>query len=185
MSESPQFVWNDFCWETEVNLPAFAGFQERKGPYGAISSDSPSNGDVTISLSEEGRDDSPATEDEKKFVGWFIDNSSNVISSFLNIMLQAYPEIKSGYIEEYGDEVIDLFPQIDYAEDMKTVMGLVTIHIHNIAKDGIPIIGLEFGCNWEDEHGLGVLFWKDRILDIGHADTSFVNWIAKESAEKI
>ena len=185
MDEDLKFVWNDYYWETEVNLPAFSGFQERKGPYGALSSDSPSTGDVSIAFSAEARDDSPINEEEKKLINWFLDNNSTVISVVKDILFRAYPEIKNGYIEEFGEEVADLFPPVTEVEDIKSVLGIVNIHIHTIAKDNIPVIGLEIGCDWEEEHGIGMLFWKDRILDFGQADTAFVNWIAKKSVENI
>jgi hypothetical protein len=49
-----------------------------------------------------------------------------------------------------------------------------------VQKDGIPYAGFEFGCTWDDEHGLGVLMHGTRAVDIGGADTAFLLWIAEQ-----
>jgi hypothetical protein len=48
----------------------------------------------------------------------------------------------------------------------------------NVSKDGFAYVGYEFGCTWDDEHGLGFMTHKDRIIDFGGADTSFLTWVA-------
>ena len=48
-----------------------------------------------------------------------------------------------------------------------------TMHILNVAKEGVAYLGLEFGCEWDQEHGLGVLPHRDRVLEVCQADTSF------------
>ena len=50
----------------------------------------------------------------------------------------------------------------------------------NVEKDGIAYVGYEFGCIWDDEHGLGVMTHKTRIIDFGGADSSFLTWIARK-----
>ncbi len=52
-------------------------------------------------------------------------------------------------------------------------MGLNQIHILSYAKDGVAYIGFEFGCNWDEEHGFGILMHKERIVEIGSAHLSF------------
>ena len=49
----------------------------------------------------------------------------------------------------------------------------------------MPYVGYEFGCEWEDEHGLGVLMHGTRVVDVGFADTAILLWIAEADAEKI
>jgi len=36
-----------------------------------------------------------------------------------------------------------------------------------VEKDGIPYVGFEFGCTWDEEHGLGVLMHGTRTVEIG------------------
>lgn len=77
------------------------------------------------------------------------------------------------------------FPMIESMEDLRNVMGLHDVHIHGLAKDGVPLVGYEFGCDWEEEHGLGVLMYGMQVLEIGNADSSFTRWIAKRASEKL
>lgn len=34
-------------------------------------------------------------------------------------------------------------------------------------------MGFELDCNWDEEHGLGVLMHKNRVVKVGQADVSF------------
>jgi hypothetical protein len=61
------------------------------------------------------------------------------------------------------------------------LIGLSNVHILSVARDGI---GLQFGCTWDEEHGLGVMTHRDRVVQVGGADTSFLTWIAEEDAER-
>ncbi len=44
-------------------------------------------------------------------------------------------------------------------------------------KEDFAYIGFELGCSWDEEHGVGVMMHKDRIVAIGQAETSFDSWI--------
>jgi hypothetical protein len=67
-------------------------------------------------------------------------------------------------------------PVLQNPSDLKPLMGLSTVHIGDVEKDGFAYIGFEFGCNWEEEHGLGVMTHKDRIIEVGDAETAFDAW---------
>lgn len=47
-------------------------------------------------------------------------------------------------------------------------------------KDGYAYVGYEFGCTWDEEHGLGFMTYKDRIVDFGGADSAFLTWVARK-----
>jgi hypothetical protein len=71
-------------------------------------------------------------------------------------------------------------PPIGTIEELRKAIGLGTVHILNIAKGGIAYVGLEFGCEWDSEHGMGVMLHRDRILEIGQADSSFNGHLARK-----
>jgi hypothetical protein len=71
-------------------------------------------------------------------------------------------------------------PDVNDVSQFKSLIGLSTVHLMNVSKDGTAYIGYEFGCSWDDEHGLGFMTHKDRVIKIGGADTSFLTWVAKE-----
>jgi len=58
------------------------------------------------------------------------------------------------------------------------VMGLHDVHILASARDGFAYVGYEFGCNWDDEDGFGVLSHLDRVIEHGPARVAFRTSVA-------
>ncbi|MEV7886622.1 DUF6985 domain-containing protein [Streptomyces sp. NPDC002817] len=56
------------------------------------------------------------------------------------------------------------------------------VYVHQVARDRVPYVGVEFSCPWDEEHGLGVLLHGTRVVGIGGADTAFLLWIAERDA---
>jgi hypothetical protein len=63
-------------------------------------------------------------------------------------------------------------------------VGLYAVNIHQLDNDGVPYVGYEFGCEWDEEHGLGVLMHGTRLIEVGFADTAILLWIAERDAEE-
>ncbi|WP_221077003.1 DUF6985 domain-containing protein [Agarivorans aestuarii] len=181
---NPTFQWNEFFWETEVSLPDWAGFQERNGPYGALSSIKPSIGKTKIVFAPEGRDESPINPEEMELINWFLSNQSAVIESIINTLFSNYSSIRDNTIKELGEEMSEFFPPVKTPDDIKGVVGVVSVNIHQVAKNSIPFIGVEMGCNWEEEHGFGFLLHGNRIVEIGGADTAILLWLANQHANE-
>jgi hypothetical protein len=51
---------------------------------------------------------------------------------------------------------------------------LQLIYVHDVVRDGRAYVGFSFHALWEREHGLGVLVHGRSIVEIGPADTSFL-----------
>ena len=96
-------------------------------------------------------------------------------------LLKYYGKVRKMWLKHDPD--LEL-PDIKTADDMRKNVGLGTLHMMEIAKGGVAYYGLELGCTWDDEHGAGVLLHKDRIVDIGQADTSFNTGIATHDGGK-
>jgi hypothetical protein len=41
-------------------------------------------------------------------------------------------------------------------------------------------MGYQFSCSWDREHAFGAMLLKDRVVEIGGADTSFLDSIARK-----
>ncbi len=78
-------------------------------------------------------------------------------------------EEKEDFEEEYGYDV----PVVNQPEELKELIKLHTVHVESGAKDGIAYLGFEFDCNWDEEHGLGVMMHGSRVLEVGQAEVSF------------
>ncbi|MGA3373800.1 MAG: hypothetical protein ABSC48_18805 [Terracidiphilus sp.] len=177
---TPQFVLKgDYCWTTTAVFPSWKGFQSRRGAYGAQDQADPSDGTVQIVFAPEGRGIKPLSASEIASVVWVIENETSISEALISSLLKEYPALQ----EQYGysdEEKAELMPDIKSADDLRSLVGLYAVNIHQVQKDGIPYAGFEFGCTWDDEHGLGVLMHGTRAVDIGGADTAFLLWIAEQ-----
>ena len=88
------FQWDDLFWEAQAQLPSWAGYQTRNGPYGSISSDEPSDGVVKFVIEPEGGDESPLTEQDRASVQWLLDHEAEVASAVLEGLLAEYPRLQ-------------------------------------------------------------------------------------------
>lgn len=57
-------------------------------------------------------------------------------------------------------------------------------NVHQVSKNNIPYVDDEFGCEWGDGRGLGVLVHEKRMVKVGYADSAILLWIAEEDTAK-
>jgi hypothetical protein len=74
-------------------------------------------------------------------------------------------------------------PDITTGEDLRPLIGLHSVNVHPLKKNGMPYLGFEFGCTWDEEHGLGVLTHGTRVVEVGGADTAILLWLAEKDAK--
>lgn len=179
----PPLEWNEYSWIGEIVLRFWRGFQARRGPYGSLSSRESSDGTATLNVvppeNEERRAPIPEQAEAYRYL---LANEQAVCSAVLSAIYDTYPGLCDlyGYDEEVAE---DLMPVIKRPDQLMPLIGLANVHFLTVAKDNIAYIGFEFGCTWDSEHGLGVMTHKDRVVEVGNADTSFDGWIAKGDAE--
>jgi hypothetical protein len=178
----PQFTLeDDLWWSAEMVFPTWRGFQSRRGPYGSQDSAAPSSGSVTVVFAPEGRGNQPLDSSEISSILWFLENEPSISKALLQSLLIKYPVLKAK--SDYSRaEKAELMPDVASVDDFRNLIGLYSVNIHPLIKDGAPYVGFEFGCNWEEEHGLGVLMHGTRTVEIGHADTAIYLWIAEKDA---
>jgi hypothetical protein len=126
---------------------------------------------VAIQLAREGTD--RPTEAEIAAVSWVIENEELISHSAIESLFNEYHSLQELYGYS-GEKKIELMPDIESVDDLRSLIGLHTIHVHQPTRDGIPYAGLELGCSWECEHGLGILMRGSRTSEIGWADTAFL-----------
>jgi hypothetical protein len=69
-------------------------------------------------------------------------------------------------------------------EPLKKRIDLRGLKFHDAVKGKEPYIGYEFGCEWEQEHGVGVMMHGTRVVEMGGADVAILEWIADRDARK-
>lgn len=153
-------------YEGQITLPAWTGFQSRQGSYGGKDCEEPSNGLVKVLITGRQADYVKITTREQiNSLNYLHENAAKIRDAILNALFDELPAIRGIYE--------DLVPDIDSIEDFRNVIGLSIIHVLDSNKDGFAYLGYELGCDWDDEHGLGVMMHKDRVVEIGPAETSF------------
>jgi hypothetical protein len=101
----------------------------------------------------------------------------------LKHLMQIYPSLQEQY--GYDDEDAERhMPTVHDDAAFRNLIGLHSVFIHPLQRNGLPYLGFEFGCTWDDEHGLGFMMHGDRVVDCGGADSAFLLWIAEKDAEE-
>jgi hypothetical protein len=64
-------------------------------------------------------------------------------------------------------------------DDIASRVELRAVSIMRVARDGIAYVGYVFDCDWDREHGAGVMTHGERVVEAGAGDTGILSWIAK------
>lgn len=119
------------------------------------------------------------TEIHKCGYNYLISKQKEILETMLGTVFENY----STWQEEYGydDKEKSIFmPDILNVTDLKPLLYPEKIYIMDIEMVKMPYIGVQFKCKWDEEHGVGIMFYKDRIVKVEGADTAFMTWIAEE-----
>lgn len=164
-----ELKWDNDNWEGQILLPAWAGFQSRGGPYGSQDSGSPADGLVTVNVNPaDGAAELTPSDAQCRAMKFQIEHGEEVVQSVLTALLPHYKELKKEW-ESCGGKM----PAVVASADFKKMMGLSQVHVLPDVSDDLAYVGMEFGCEWDDEHGLGVVLHGSRVVDVGQADTAF------------
>ena len=97
-------------------------------------------------------------------------------------IFQNYARLQREY-DYSAAERAEYMPDISSLRDLERLVGLYAVNVHQIDKGGVPYLGFEFGCTWDDEHGCGVFMHGTRLVHLGGADTAFTLWMAEQDAD--
>ena len=171
--------WNEYDWIARVVLPEWAGFQTRLGPYDAVSASEPSDGTTHLRVIVCKPMPTPPSAEQTAAYEYLLARGEAVRDAILAAVLAAYPHFREEYLDSYdeGDEDVPSLaaavPVIERPDQLRPLMGLGNLFLLDVAADGVAYVGFEFGCEWEEGHGLGVLTHRERIIEIGQAPTAF------------
>jgi hypothetical protein len=165
----PNIIIGD-TYEGILTLNSWKGFQSRQGFYSSLDKDESSDGVVKVFVHGKEIDYVKITTIQQvNAIRFLVDNSDAIRNALLFGLLNELPSLKEIYE--------DLIPDIDNIEDFKNLIGLSNLHIMESDKNDFAYIGFELGCDWDDEHGVGIMMHKDRVVALGLAETSFDNWV--------
>ncbi len=167
----PAFSWAEFFWTAEDRLPSWEGFQSRRGAYGARDSRLPARGRVKVSIKTPFDRLAQPHPSQIAAYRWLKEHEAGVARAVREAAFANYPGARAAWLRHYPDEAAAL-PVLTEPGDLASVMGLHDVHVLATAKAGFAYVGFEFGCNWDDEHGFGVMTHKDRVIAVGLAHTA-------------
>jgi hypothetical protein len=160
------------------------------GPYGASSSTQESDGTARLSVPPPAgvAERSPSAEQAHAF-RYLLEHEEAIRDALVAAIFEAYPVIRGrlrgqGFVDESD------MPALERPEQLKSHIGLSTVHVLPVVKDDAAYLGFEFGCTWDDEHGLGVMTHQGRIVELPHlgigkvsgGDLASEEWMAEEDA---
>ncbi|XRE44881.1 hypothetical protein ACIVBQ_003085 [Tenacibaculum discolor] len=155
-------------WYLEEEFQKIKEFRET----GLYSSAKPNDSDGYVGIYVQEYDFDEPQGFQKNAINYFYENQEKVLNSICNGIIEHYPKLMEIYsVEEYDDEYG--FPELKSIEDVKRIIGIGNIHILDDQKDDYSYLGFECGCPWDEEHGLGIIIHKERVIDVGSADISF------------
>lgn len=166
--------------EGEVELTVWKGFQNRSGAYASRSAEEMSTGLFKIDVGGDMVVETPTIAPEHRAAyDHLLANQEMVQSRILARLLNWYGELRPRVFREV-EAIGWSMPEVHRTDDFRRLIGLSSIHLMNVRREGLAYVGYEFGCSWDEEHGLGLMMHKDRVVDVGHADSSFLTWVAEE-----
>ena len=180
----PPLLWDDYGWSGVCKLRSWRGFQSRTGDYGAADTQKTSAGSVSISIGTRvAAKPSLPTREQSAAFQFLIEHDKVLRDLVLTEVFRVYPALQAqyGYDTATGRKIM---PKIKKPADLKQLIGLATVHILPVQLEGTAYIGFEFGCTWDVEHGLGVMIHRQRVIEVGGAESAFLEWIAQDDVRQ-
>jgi len=184
----PPLRRREFHWTARFLLESWAGFQSRLGAYASTSSNTASDGTIRLSVVATDGSATPTPEQAAAFE-YLLANQNAVRDMLVAAIVEEYPLLRDNVL---AGGIVDAaeMPDLTSPDDLKTRVGLAVVHILQTARDGVAYTGFEFGCTWDDEHGLGVMMHRDRVIEfpengvgkVNGADLASEEWLAEEDA---
>jgi hypothetical protein len=190
MPPFPPLRWDGHFWKGRVVLGSWRGFQSRLGAYGAISSTTESDGTARLSVPPPaGVAERPPSAEQANALRYLLDHEEAIRDALVAAILEEYPVIRDRLLGQGFVDESDM-PALERPRQLKSHIGLSTVHVLPVVKDDAAYLGFEFGCTWDDEHGLGVMTHQGRIVDLPHlgigkvsgGDLASEEWMAEEDA---
>ena len=165
----PNVSENNGFWEGTILLDSWCAFFKEENPLSLKI-----GGDRLVK---------EISETHKSGYDYLIKNQETILRSLLGSLKKIYPKLQKKY--DFDEEEMNQYmPDISDEDDFVRLIRPHTIFIHDVAKDGIPYIGFQFDCVWDDEHGLGAMTHCGNIVEIADADTGFLSWVAEKDLDQ-
>ena len=105
-----------------------------------------------------------------------------MIDAALDAILKEYPQWRKNYdadeMEADEDEPFHM-PVVKKRYELKELVKPTDVRVLNVADAKCAYVGITLSCTWDEEHGVGVLMHKARVVAVGQADVAFNTAMAR------
>lgn len=98
------------------------------------------------------------------------ENEEAVSTTVLNAIFEYYQFVQKEDPNWFADWDC---PEIDSVSDLASLIEIAGLVATPFESDGSALVGFQFHCDWDIEQGLGVLVHRDRIIEVGDADSAY------------
>lgn len=102
-------------------------------------------------------------------------NEAKVTDAILRFLFGKYPALRKHYraeVDEGSRRGSFWMPKVSTPGEIKRLVTPSVLMVLADAKAGVAYIGVVLTGSFVDEHGLGIVLHKDRVVDFGDADTA-------------
>src|SRR5262249_18421267 len=130
----PPLNWDGYSWTADVELPAWRGYQDTDKVR------------IVVSANE----GHPPNQAQLQTYQFLLDHDKPIADVIVSKVLARSP-----WLDTEEDEIG--YCRIDEPAQLCQHLRLDAVIIHDVVREGIAYVGYSFGCDWETEHGLGVM----------------------------
>ncbi|MDB6122901.1 MAG: hypothetical protein JWQ71_1894 [Pedosphaera sp.] len=183
-----------FDWNGIVRLESWKGFAsyEELSPDGGRGFQAKPKEDFKLSVNPFSPSALQPTEEQARAFQHLIDHEADLLEAVLAGVFKVYPQWRESYYGEQlssdggktwqkGWDLPEIFPPenmppISSPDELQRLIHPSTVHIMANPQDGFTRVGFGCYCKWDEEHGLGVLTHKGKVIDVGSGETAFAEY---------
>jgi hypothetical protein len=163
-----------------IELPCWTGYFLVDEPNYLIRTKVVTDGRINLWVDGEIRADKSFSIGREQINCYFylVEHQERIKHSILEELKKEFPRLLSNEYASWDHEeggfpkLSDLTPDFDF----KNYIGPSSIHIIEDIKDEVAYIKWNFECQWDPEHGFGVITHKARVIDLSpDADVFKIN----------
>ena len=112
------------------------------------------------------------TKEQQIALNYFVENQAAIFESITDYVLNNQKAVLLGYVNK-EDDFPDYLEKFKDKEDVHKQLSIEALCVRLYVKEGMAYTGYFGNCEWDPEHGCGILMHGNRVLYIGGHDTAF------------